>query len=326
VAFSPEVDAVLDQVPLRAFSGETDAVLSQTSMRFFSTENDAELEQIPLRAFAAEVDAVFAVLVAAVGPVSDETFNAETLPPLSEMGPLLSHEVFIAETLPPATVMGVVELGEEYAEEPPLPPVPPPPPVVVGREPSLADDALVREFSQAVNESVTIQGGPQLTASYLNLNSLTPAQYDFLARRQAGADGAIPQARVGRFTGPAYPFGPSWALTLGPKTDLEVIFTSIANIITTYIGSLPYAPFRGSDIPNLVFEPNDAINQGLLRYYTRRDLSRQEPRAQIRTVRTIVPVEDPHRVVVTSAFQIVGDPDGRVFSAPIEYNTANLAT
>jgi phage baseplate assembly protein W len=192
-------------------------------------------------------------------------------------------------------------------------------------EPTIAPDALVTQFDPASGQFVVIQGGPQQSDTYSALNTLTPTQYAFLARRQMGADGALPQSRVGRFTGPAYQFGPSWALTLGPKTDLEVVFTSIANIITTPIGSLPYDPFGGSEIPNLVFEPNDSVTQGLIRYYVRRDLGRQEPRVVVRTVRTVVPEDDPHKVVVTIAFQIVGDPDGRVFSAPIEFGTLSLA-
>lgn len=190
---------------------------------------------------------------------------------------------------------------------------------------AIVPGALVVTWDTAQRRFVVAQGGIQQSASYAALNALTPAQYEFLAQRQLGADGALPQTQVGRYTGPAFPFGPSWALTLGPKTDLEVLFTSLANIITTPIGTLPYAPFRGSEVANLVFEPNDAITHGLIRYYVRRDVTRQEPRLKILNVRTMVPEIDPHRVVVTSAFQIVGDPNGRIFSAPIEYNTLRLA-
>ena len=157
------------------------------------------------------------------------------------------------------------------------------------------------------------------------LNALTPDQWAFHLARQDGVAGSVPRPVVGRFTGPAYPFGPSWAGTLGPKTDMEVIFTNVVNIITTPIGTLPYAPFSGSEIPNLVFEPNDAITQGLIRYFVRRDLMRQEPRANVLSVRTVVPENDPHTVVVTISFQIVGDPAGRVFNAPVEFNTMSLA-
>lgn len=130
---------------------------------------------------------------------------------------------------------------------------------------------------------------------------------------------------MGLYTGPAYPFGPSWSGTLGPKTDVEIVFTSVANILTTPIGTWPPDPRLGSEIPNLVFEPNDEVTRSLIRYYTVRDLGAQEPRAQVLTVRTWAPNDDPHRVIVTVAFRVRGDPLGRVFSAPLEYNTLSLA-
>lgn len=168
----------------------------------------------------------------------------------------------------------------------------------------------------------SVQGGVATTAEDDPLNAVTPAQFRFLVLRGVSEDKPLV---VGRFTGPAYPFGPSWAGTLGPKTDVEVIFTSIANIITTPIGTVPYRPFEGSEVPNLVFEPNDAVTRGLIRYFVERDLRRQEPRAKVLAVRTVVPDNDPHTVVITIAFSIVGDPEGRVFSAPVEFNTMKLA-
>ena len=159
------------------------------------------------------------------------------------------------------------------------------------------------------------------------LNLLTAEQFKFIADRQRGAGGVeLPiNSGLGRYTGPAYPFGPSWAQTLGPKTDLEVIFTSIVNILTTTLRTLPYRPDGGSEIPNLVFEPNDAITRGLIRYFVQRDLDRQEPRAEVEVVRTVVPENEPHTVVVTVAFRITGDPEDRVFSAPVEFNTLSIA-
>jgi len=159
------------------------------------------------------------------------------------------------------------------------------------------------------------------------LNELTQAQYDFLQRRQQGADtiDAPNQSGLGRFTGPAYPFGPSWALTLGPKSDLEVVFTSVVNIITNVSGTVPYKPRVGSQVPNMVFEPNDAVTRGLIRYFTEKDLNEQEPRAQVLMVRTITPSDEPHTVIVTVAFRILGDPEGRVFSAPLEFDTLQFA-
>lgn len=128
-----------------------------------------------------------------------------------------------------------------------------------------------------------------------------------------------------RYTGPAYMFGPSWSGTLGPKTDLEVIFTSISNIITTERSTIPYRPDTGSEVPRLVFDPNDVITRASIRYFVRRDISRQDPRISVLSVRTEVPDGEPHTVVVTVAFAIIGDPSNRIFSAPVEFNTLSLA-
>ncbi len=314
-------DIAVDLIPVEAQSS-----LGDTPIDFIPNESQAFEESqfyyltagtgpLLIEAFASDIPSIFST-----GSLFAEVYVELAVPPAAGTGPLRT-EVYAELAVPPVAGTGPLFSGEVLAAPPPLPP----PPTPSTRAPSLAPDALVRQYSLAISDSVTIQGGPQLTDAYTALNALTPAQYAFLARRQLGADGALPQTRVGRFTGPAYPFGPSWALTLGPKTDLEVIFTSICNIITTVLGTLPYAPLRGSEVPNLVFEPNDPVTQGLIRYFVRRELGRQEPRAKILAVRTVVPANDPYRITVTAAFQIVGDPDGRVFSAPVEYNTLGLA-
>ena len=104
-----------------------------------------------------------------------------------------------------------------------------------------------------------------------------------------------------------------------------VVFTSVVNILTTPLGSLPYAPNLGSPIPLLVFDINDATTRGIIKRFVEDNLRDQEPRARVLFVRTVVPEDDPNRVVVTVAFQIVGDPEGRVYTAPVQFNTLSLA-
>jgi len=129
-----------------------------------------------------------------------------------------------------------------------------------------------------------------------------------------------------RFSGPAYQFGPSWQGTFGPKSDLEVVFTSLSNIVTTEIGTIPHAPFMGSEVPRLVFDPNDAITRASIRYFVQRDVEKQDPRIRVLTVRTEAPDNEPHTVIVTLAFTILGDPQNRVFTAPVEFNTLSTAS
>ena len=120
---------------------------------------------------------------------------------------------------------------------------------------------------------------------------------------------------MGRYTGPAYPFGPDPVGVMGPKSDVAVVYTSICNILTTPLGSVPYDPLMGSVIPLLVFDLQDEITAQLVRYYTVRDISDQEPRVVV--VSCYTEMADPHTIVVTVGFQLVGDPTGATYSAPV---------
>jgi len=120
----------------------------------------------------------------------------------------------------------------------------------------------------------------------------------------------------GRYAGPAYPFGPSPDLVLGPKDDANVVLSSICNIITTPKGSVPYNPKLGSQVPYLLFDINDEVTQGLIRHYTLKDVGEQDPRAIINRVQIDLPV-DGHTIIVLVSFSIAGDARGQVYSAPV---------
>lgn len=121
---------------------------------------------------------------------------------------------------------------------------------------------------------------------------------------------------IGRYAGPAYPFGATVDSVLGPKDDVSVIVTSISNILTTHQGSVPYDPRLGSQVPLLVFEILDDITLSLIRYFTFKDLSEQEPRIVVRTV--FARREGDHKVVAEVGWSLVGDPEGRVFGTPVK--------
>ncbi len=121
---------------------------------------------------------------------------------------------------------------------------------------------------------------------------------------------------MGRYTSAAFPFGTNVGLTLGPKSDEDVIATSIRNIILTPVGRQPYDPNVGSYIPLLVFEPNDAVNRQLLRYYTNKALAEQEPRIVVLAV--LVSQLDEHSITVRVAYSIRSDPTARKQSIAIQ--------
>jgi len=126
---------------------------------------------------------------------------------------------------------------------------------------------------------------------------------------------------IGRFTGPSYPFRNTIFGVMGPKTDVEILFTSMVNILTTSKGTIPWDPNFGSEIPDLVFEPNDEITRSLIRHFVRKDLGAQEPRINVQTVSTDVSEqEDPNRVNIQVSWTIVGDPSGQTYSGPVGFN------
>lgn len=133
--------------------------------------------------------------------------------------------------------------------------------------------------------------------------------------------GVTPEGAVilGKYTGIGYPFSAEPTGVMSPKPDISVLFTSIANILTTPKGSLPYDPDAGSFVPDLVFEIADEATLQLIRHFTEKDLREQERRIVVVAVYTEQPDDEPNQVVVTVGFSIVGDPSGQVYSAPVVF-------
>lgn len=120
-----------------------------------------------------------------------------------------------------------------------------------------------------------------------------------------------------RYAAPAYPFGATVGSVFGAKSDENVVVTSIVNILTTPKGSVPYDPRIGSVVPYLIFEILDEVTVALVRYYTYKDLTEQEPRIVVRDVSA--QREGDHLIVVQVGFSLVGDPEGQVFGTPVVF-------
>lgn len=121
-----------------------------------------------------------------------------------------------------------------------------------------------------------------------------------------------------RYVAPAYPFGATVGSVFGGKSDENVVVTSIINILTTPKGTVPYDPLMGSEVPFLVFEILDEITVSLIRYFTFKDLTEQEPRIVVRNV--VAERVGEHTVVVQVGYSLVGDPEGQVFGTPVVFN------
>lgn len=125
------------------------------------------------------------------------------------------------------------------------------------------------------------------------------------------------------WTGPAYPFRKGVMGALGPKSDDEVLATSIQNILLTSKGEWRCDPTVGSFLWSLVMEPLDVVTQQLIMYYTAKDLYEQETRIQVVGV-TVVGTGD-HLVTVQIAFVRKSDPAKRILSTAIVFNKAEAA-
>ena len=231
------------------------------------------------------------------GPVVERLF--EPAPPPTPSGPVAERSLAL---LPGAVSGPVAERLLSTVQAPPASPstgaapgilvVPPTqPPDITGISPILT------------NEGLTI---PQRRAQLAKENEFKNLRVSARIATQ-------------RYTGPAYPFGPSVNGTLGPKDDFSVVVTSMINILTTPRGSVVYDPEIGSDVPLLIFEVLDEITLNLIRYYTRKDLTEQEPRMTVRQVFAQVDPADPNRVHVNVGFSLVGDPDGSIYGIPVVF-------
>ena len=154
--------------------------------------------------------------------------------------------------------------------------------------------------------------------------SLTKAErlaiFGYTLRQRAGVRSAVDR----RFAAPAYHFGATPGSVFGAKPSLNVVVTSIVNILTTAKGSVPYFPGLGSIVPLLLFEILDDITVSLVRYYSYKDVSEQEPRAVVRGVYAERPEGEEHRILVQMGVSLIGDPNGGVYGIPITFDRESL--
>jgi uncharacterized protein len=91
------------------------------------------------------------------------------------------------------------------------------------------------------------------------------------------------------YYGPALPFLSKVGGHYVSKQLYDLIRSSIYMILTTPIGTRPWRPEFGSELPRIVFEPDDEILAASVKLYTVEALRRWEPR--IRIVRVEVETE-----------------------------------
>lgn len=110
-----------------------------------------------------------------------------------------------------------------------------------------------------------------------------------------------------RYRGIAAPFVYDPKGYFGVKGTRDVVWSSIVNILLTPLGWRIMLPEFGSRLPELVFEPNDDLLQGLARTYIFDALERWEPRIRLRSANVYRDVFNDQRLHVDLSYEIVED-------------------
>ena len=96
-----------------------------------------------------------------------------------------------------------------------------------------------------------------------------------------------------RWADVAFPWGPALKQVVDPKGDIDVLKTSIINILMTRPRERVMRPEFGSGIPDQIFEPNDdvlqatlgtAINEAVRRWDDRIELTKFEADREDNTI------------------------------------------
>ena len=118
--------------------------------------------------------------------------------------------------------------------------------------------------------------------------------------------------------------GIGWGYPITPDSDGEVKYVSqeqkiqqsVLIILGTAKGERLMRPEFGSRLHELVFAPQDASTQGLIKLYVKEALAQWEPRIEVRDVETTSPPGQPEVVLVEIKYQIKDTHDERSIIHP----------
>ncbi len=113
-----------------------------------------------------------------------------------------------------------------------------------------------------------------------------------------------------QFSGMAFPFGPSVLETFGPKSDEDVIRTSIQMILLTSLGERVMRPTFGSNVGLMLFDPNDKIFAIMLKNIIQDSLDEWENRVIIGQVEVSTPEGTSDDTVVVRIPVVISRPEG----------------
>lgn len=104
-----------------------------------------------------------------------------------------------------------------------------------------------------------------------------------------------------KYRGVAYPFLGTPGDMFTGKSDIDVLRSSIRNILLTPRGRQPWNPEYGSLIPLMIGENKSVKMPTLVAYYARKALSTQEPRIELLNV-TVKESKDNQNTISINVF------------------------
>ena len=113
---------------------------------------------------------------------------------------------------------------------------------------------------------------------------------------------------MGRYNGMAYPFGNTLKSYFSPKSDRDILRSSIINILfTNFYERVAFYNF-GSELPRMPFSMMDEITEQELRDILVSTVPMWDPRIQVVDVSVIANEQDPKLLHASVVYRDVNDP------------------
>lgn len=96
---------------------------------------------------------------------------------------------------------------------------------------------------------------------------------------------------------------------LGRVTNAESVNQSIRSLVKTNLGERLFQPLIGSDVYNMLFEQNDALNNDMVELFIENMIRNSEPRANLIRTEVSTDVSDENQVQITIVYNLINNPD-----------------
>lgn len=95
---------------------------------------------------------------------------------------------------------------------------------------------------------------------------------------------------------------------LAKITNEKAVSQSIKNLVLTNLGERPFQPYIGSNVYNLLFEPNFSDSIDLVEKVVRNCIENNEPRAVIQEI-LFPPPRDEYTFEITIVYNVINNPE-----------------